>query len=862
MKKTILLFAIFWGIGQLAFAQNQAQITRSDSAGCGSLTVNFGATIISGTATSYNWNFGDGNTSTAQNPTHTYTNNGTFYPFVVINFATGGNQTLFFAGGPIQVGAPDIFGTRINGPVCGPDLYSFSAFIDSSLQNATFEWILTYPNGDTSMSNQQFPTFDMNQVGTYNAQFKTFVDPGCQDSQSISVVVDTLAFNPVITNASCGNNDGEISIFPSGGTGGNPPLITWSTGDSSFAVSNLSPGFYTVNANYGPNFTCQTSDSFEIVQTGVLDYSISKTDVGCEQDSTGEIDITINASAGPVTFNWSTGAISEDLSNLTGGTYTVIISDTACSFTEAIDIDGDSLDVSFNATNADCSGNGGSLEVLVNGGQAPYTFAWSNGVTTSLNSNLSAGGYSVVVTDSGGCTDREVTFVDVEDTCEYVISGRVFFDYNGNCLFDGNDFYISGGWVNLMGTGQASYLDVAGNYSFSVPSGNYTIAPSQNSFPYFSSVCPVAGQYDTLVSNSDIPDLDFAMQNDTNLIDLAVSVTNTVIRPGFNHTYFVRVHNFGAVPMSGLLTFSHDPLVTFLNSNPTATNYNSSARTAIWNFSNLLPGRTLTYQVEGTISASTSIGTLLDINADVGPITQDVDPSNNTLQRVAGVVGSYDPNDKQVFPEGDGPEGFIEPTDNVMRYTIRFQNTGNFPAEFVVLRDTLDANLRFTSIKALGASHAYTMTLDGNALEVRFDNINLPDSLSDPEGSQGHFSFAVAHEGTLAPLTEIRNTAAIYFDFNAPIITNTVLSTIAEPSSSQIPEEGGILIYPNPSRGLFHINAIDLKVERVEVRDLTGRLVLQSHEQSIDLSRESAGIYILKVQTSKGIKTRRISLRK
>ena len=153
--------------------------------------------------------------------------------------------------------------------------------------------------------------------------------------------------------------------------------------------------------------------------------------------------------------------------------------------------------------------------------------------------------------------------------------------------------------------------------------------------------------------------------------------------------------------------------------------------------------------------------------------------------------------------------------------------------------------------------------MNGNALEVRFDNINLPDSASDPAGSQGYFSYVVVHEGVLPPLTEITNTAAIYFDFNAPIITNTVVNTVAEPSSV-IPGQlsADVRVYPNPSKGIFNVQLKERELESISVYDLTGRMVLQTQELNLNLSGETSGVYLLKIATNKGVTTQRIVLEK
>ena len=140
---------------------------------------------------------------------------------------------------------------------------------------------------------------------------------------------------------------------------------------------------------------------------------------------------------------------------------------------------------------------------------------------------------------------------------------------------------------------------------------------------------------------------------------------------------------------------------------------------------------------------------------------------------------AYDPNDKQVFPEGYSEEHYIA-NDTILEYLIRFQNTGNAPATDVIVRDTLNPHLDLSTFKLVVHSHSVFTTVDPTTREVEFyfQNIMLPDSVSNEPESQGLVSFTIRPETGLPLLTELNNTAAIYFDNNPPIITNTTWSTI------------------------------------------------------------------------------------
>lgn len=148
-----------------------------------------------------------------------------------------------------------------------------------------------------------------------------------------------------------------------------------------------------------------------------------------------------------------------------------------------------------------------------------------------------------------------------------------------------------------------------------------------------------------------------------------------------------------------------------------------------------------------------------------------LDDADPVVDIYCGVVtGSFDPNDKTGYPLGQTDEHFIQPNQQ-LQYVIRFQNTGTDTAFTVVIRDTLDTDLNIFTVTPGVSSHNYTFQMYGpRVLEWTFNNINLPDSTTDLEGSNGFVTFHVEQVPNLTPGTEITNDADIYFDFNDPII--------------------------------------------------------------------------------------------
>jgi uncharacterized repeat protein (TIGR01451 family) len=143
--------------------------------------------------------------------------------------------------------------------------------------------------------------------------------------------------------------------------------------------------------------------------------------------------------------------------------------------------------------------------------------------------------------------------------------------------------------------------------------------------------------------------------------------------------------------------------------------------------------------------------------------------------------GSYDPNDKQAYPQGIGNQHFIDEKEE-LDYTIRFQNTGTDTAFTVVVKDTLSSLLDIATLRAGASSHRYQLDiLEGRILKFTFNKINLPDSNRSVIKSQGFIKFLVRLKANIAFGSKIENKAAIYFDFNVPVITNQTFHTLRKP---------------------------------------------------------------------------------
>ncbi|PHI20263.1 hypothetical protein CEQ90_08740 [Lewinellaceae bacterium SD302] len=218
-------------------------------------------------------------------------------------------------------------------------------------------------------------------------------------------------------------------------------------------------------------------------------------------------------------------------------------------------------------------------------------------------------------------------------------------------------------------------------------------------------------------------------------------------------------------------------------------------------------------------------------------------------------TGSFDPNEKTGLPLGIDSPNYIE-AGTTISYDIQFQNTGTDTAFTVVIRDTIAPEFDLTSLRMGVSSHPYVFDIDeARTLTISFPNIQLPDSTTDLRGSQGVVSYTITHLPEVPLGTELRNQAAIYFDFNEPIFTSNTLHTLGEDFLSRLVPEGQqakseLTVFPNPVRrnSEIYFSVADERSYLLEIYDGTGRL-LNTYEctnslSSVNLGRQPAGWYV------------------
>ena len=223
-------------------------------------------------------------------------------------------------------------------------------------------------------------------------------------SATISKPSAALSAYIIANNVSCkGGSNGSTDVTVSGGT--SPYTYLWSNGALTKNITGLSAGSY--NLTVTDANLCTTTATVSISEPlASLTASISKTDVSCFGTVSGSIDLTVSGGTHDYNFLWNIGQITEDISGIGVGIYTVTITDNnGCTEISSVTINQpNEIIVDANVNNITCyGGNDGSISLNVIGGTSPYTFVWSNGQISSSILGLTAGSYQVIVTDSMSC---------------------------------------------------------------------------------------------------------------------------------------------------------------------------------------------------------------------------------------------------------------------------------------------------------------------------------------------------------------------------------------------------------------------------------------------------------------------------
>lgn len=750
-------------------------------------------------------------------------------------------------------------GTTVTDATCLLSNGSATVFATGGQAPYSYQW----SNGITTqvISNQPAPSyFNVRAVDANGCS--SYAYPSILSTSPV-----TVTYTSSVSQCTAATGSSTLTL-----TGGQPPYsVTWNVtpAQTGTVLSNVLPGQY--------NFT--VSDANGCLRNGIVNVgtisningSISAIPATCNLTNGGAI---FNSPTGipPFAYHWSTGASTSSITNVPKGIYSCTLTDVSnCSLVKSVTVYTTSpIQIGFNTTPASCIfSSDGAINSNVVNGTPPYTYQWSNGNTSQNLINQATGHYYLTITDASSCVITNHIYIPSNNSnsnCYCLITGTVYDDTNTNCILDGGENGIPFVKIYCSGIGYA-YSDMNGVYTFSVPAGTYTLTEQLNT-NYQVSGC----QNNTAVVVSN-PTLGCVIQTDfantvTPTHDLHIlrySVNQAV--PGNNYQQKMIVYNEGTYNENTIqLSYAHDGQLNFINSSSSLTQPNSGTfpnwytinsgfiSVPMFNFSEDV----FNYYVPTNIPAGTVVN-FKDTVSSSAPLTtswtSDYTPWNNVSNYNVTVVSSYDPNFKEVTPKGIGPYGIITYNDTILEYVIHFQNTGTYYAQNIYVLDTLDSDLEWTSFTPGYSDHNYSASMDLNGVvKFSFNNINLP--YNGPP-SNGMVSYRIKTKKNLIPGTEFRNKAAIFFDYNAPIITNTTINSlqILSGTTEDLSKNSTLNLFPNPTNGTVLISS-QTNFNKIEVLSITGQILLsetvnvKSHQ--LQLQNLAEGIYFVKISYADG----------
>lgn len=370
---------------------------------------------------------------------------------------------------------------------------------------------------------------------------------------------------------------------------------------------------------------------------------------------------------------------------------------------------------------------------------------------------------------------RTISWQENEFYNAFRLRGCVFKDFDLDAQLDMDDIKVPFQLVKTDANDILVWTNSAGDYDLPADTGTWDVWTNHPS------IYQITNDPDTLTATLTVPEpieegLDFGMspavQDTAGFLTMTTSGT---LRCNTDVDVWVHLQNTG--------TFIPEDVLIDLYVHPDLTvNFSSEAPDSVAGDHYYWHVDSLGWFQQWGVWLSVTTGPVGSMSLLTATVTY-FDPQFIFTAYVGGPVScAFDPNDKLVTPEGYGAFGAVPVDQDWLTYTVRFQNTGTDTAFTVVLRDTLDADLDWASMQIVAASHALTqIQVDSDGVATfGFRRILLPDSVVDEPASHGFVKYRIRPQAGSPDGTTITNSAAIFFDLNAPVLTNTVLNTLVD----------------------------------------------------------------------------------
>lgn len=430
------------------------------------------------------------------------------------------------------------------------------------------------------------------------------------------------------------------------------------------------------------------------------------------------------------------------------------------------------------------------------------------------------------------------------------MAGRHVIDTDANGLPDPGEPIFPWGRVLIQPLNALVPANAAGWWQHGALPGAYTITAS-STYPYLLSTAPAehSASFAALTEVDSTKHFAHALQPGVN--DLQVSAFAEPARPGFFNSVHIGYRNYGTTAVDATVQFTFDGDQSWVDSDPPPSSI--AGNTATWELGSLPLATQGLINVTLHTDAGVPLGTALQHTATIESPTGDSAPADNTVHFDDAVVGSFDPNDKLLDTPVATPAD-VQDGEVTLTYTIRFQNTGTYPAERVVILDSLSTDLDWHSFDFLASSHPCQWYVLNGVAHFIFSPIWLPDSASNEPASHGFVRFRIKPSAQLDHGALVENIAHIVFDFNAPIVTPPAVFRVDASTALAPQPASGLTAAPNPAGDRLFIAGLDGPAE-LRVRDATGRVARTSRVNGpavVDVADLKPGAYLLEARSDRG----------